>query len=343
MKIVLSEKKLHNLIVNAINETISTSYSGILGYELNKRRGSNEKSMNTDNNFTAKLKELGFQHVMTQEEYDGDFDMNHTHERIRKEDFTPDVQRKLKQLLNFYNYRINKKLEGGDSILFYFETNYGDIYDGNQTIFYHACPSNVVNKILKQGLVPKDKMKNGDVRGERIYLSTKYDKYLFGMLGNNDYTVLTVDISKSNYPIKLYYDGQASNAVYTFDCISPQCISIGRQFHKEEEQEMNDFYNTLLANVQQYFSNFNYNDSKNLVGIIERDDKPLNTYVKFNIRYKPYFRYTYHPIEMNYNTAKIVGNDTTKLKNVRIGNYKGFDNVEQISKFIIKYLTKISK
>ena len=109
---------------------------------------------------------------------------------------------------------------------------------------YHATPSINVNKILKNGLIPKHK-NNVFSYPDRIYLmGTKTDELsnhqlcIMKMiqdfrdktehLDDNEYTILQIDIKKLPENIKFYSDPSIpdGNGVYTFDNIPNYAINI---------------------------------------------------------------------------------------------------------------------
>lgn len=107
-------------------------------------------------------------------------------------------------------------------------------------ILYHATPTIYVNKILKNGLVPKSKntlffypsrvycMRGNDLSDEQV----KILKNVQGQRGekthhdNNEYTILSISVSKIPQDVKFYADPMAPHAVFTHDNIPPQAISI---------------------------------------------------------------------------------------------------------------------
>jgi hypothetical protein len=327
----LNENTLRQIIRRALcetfqlNETITTSY-------------------NNSARLSIALRKLGFHHMVSKEEDDGNWQSDVTNEYIAVDDFTEDVQRKFQSLLNLYNFRIIKKRVGqGENarILFSLESVYGNEACNSDGIWYHATPTNKVDKILRIGLCPKDGGKRGDFRGDRIYLSPRYDTLLFGALGTKDYTVLTIDLSKANHPIRLFEDPQAERCVYTLENIPPQCISVGAQKHKIEEEEKNKFWHDLENIVTERFPQLKLDGHGTFKGILHNKNKNRNSYICINISYKPYARYTYHDIEVTGHKTRFVTAEYQEYgkgnKTYWINGTKGFDNVQQVAKFILRY------
>ena len=100
---------------------------------------------------------------------------------------------------------------------------------------YHICPTRVVNKILQQGLTPRN---NGRIAShpERVYLFIDYNSSWkevasqFRISGNDEpYSYLRVDTRKINPQIHFYYDSnvmQGNPAIYTLEPIPPTAIKV---------------------------------------------------------------------------------------------------------------------
>ena len=100
---------------------------------------------------------------------------------------------------------------------------------------YHICPTRVVNKILQQGLTPRN---NGRIAShpERVYLFIDYNSSWkevasqFRISGNDEpYSYLRVDTRKINPQIHFYYDSnvmQGNSAIYTLEPILPTAIKV---------------------------------------------------------------------------------------------------------------------
>lgn len=107
-------------------------------------------------------------------------------------------------------------------------------------ILYHATPAIYVNKILKNGLVPKSKntlffypsrvycMRGNNLSDERIKLlkNVQTQRGIKTHHDNNEYTILSISVSKIPQNVKFYADPMAPHAIFTHDNIPPQAISI---------------------------------------------------------------------------------------------------------------------
>lgn len=249
----------HNL-----SETIDKSYSDSLHHELPRKvkdwnfhpwskddRQSNIDKLSStikkdaswyykhssDNTITDKMEELGFCRLPSK-----DYSFITMKFGIDKSKFEK-IQKQFNSILNFYNYKCICKtyMFWRDVIIVTLEAVYGDKIDidVSDRIFYHATPSKNVEKILRQGLVPKDRGRLGLNRPNRIYLSLYIDKILLRALSNDsqcNYSVLKIDLR--NMPdITIYKDPYCEeNGYYCTDNIPPKCISIVPE-QKETLQE----------------------------------------------------------------------------------------------------------
>jgi hypothetical protein len=105
-------------------------------------------------------------------------------------------------------------------------------------ILYHVTTTKSVEKILRQGLVPKSKSKK-DYHPERIYLTdsfwwAKNIPLAFEKFGyNGPWCILKIDTTDLN--ISLYEDPQMpEDGFYTTSNIPPKNISIVKGFHNFE-------------------------------------------------------------------------------------------------------------
>ena len=105
---------------------------------------------------------------------------------------------------------------------------------------YHATPTIYVDKILKQGLIPKSKSNlyfypdrvfcmNGNRLNDEQITVLKYVQLARGCgkhFDNNEFTILKIDTKRLPDDIKFYVDPMSPNAVFTYDNIPPQAITI---------------------------------------------------------------------------------------------------------------------
>lgn len=104
------------------------------------------------------------------------------------------------------------------------EAKYGKLFTPKPTdVFYHATDMAYLDRILKQGLVPRAK---GNFP-ERIYLGTSIPE-IRHMVENNLADMVILEINASG--LKLYQDEREATACYTYDNISPDRITNIFQF-----------------------------------------------------------------------------------------------------------------
>lgn len=245
MIIKLTEQQLNNILASSkpfVNETLGKTYKGDLYNALGKEWQPNR----VHNSFFEKVEQLGFKHILTKSEYDGEYTESVRKYKTTLENYNK-TRRQLQSLLNFYGYSIISEEEGvsdenGQEMKWLtFEANYNEDFDySNNPIFYHAAPTQSVNKILRQGLVPKDRNKLGLSRPNRVYLLRNYDDHYFRELSRKegqfigkdwDYTVLKIDLSGMENNVHLYQDPYSENgkAFYTSDNIPSSCITVPMQ------------------------------------------------------------------------------------------------------------------
>lgn len=100
------------------------------------------------------------------------------------------------------------------------EAKYGKkYYQDKDEIFYHMTEKKLVNKILKNGLIPKS---YGNFP-ERIYLSKNVSD-IEEMIGDfiQDKTIFKVNVKGLN----IYEDPRHPNAYYTYDNINPNRLKV---------------------------------------------------------------------------------------------------------------------
>lgn len=104
-----------------------------------------------------------------------------------------------------------------------YERKFEKEYDLKPTTLYHVTSLDSINKIKRQGLVPKSRNKKS-IHPDRIYLVVKKEDFNNTDLLDyiNKPVILEIDNSKLN--LKLHHDINFDGAVYTTDNIPPQSI-----------------------------------------------------------------------------------------------------------------------
>lgn len=117
--------------------------------------------------------------------------------------------------------------------------------NGNDGILYHITPAKYKQKIEKYGLIPKHANYRLDNYPDRIYFYTKLQvnkldllcKDLSSNTGISDWLILKIDLKDRRSYIendkstmyRFFEDPKAQNAVFTYENIDPQCISIYKE------------------------------------------------------------------------------------------------------------------
>lgn len=102
---------------------------------------------------------------------------------------------------------------------------------------YHVAPENVINKIMKQGLIPKASKTLGLTNEPRIYLwvnkpeNNDWEK-MFKARGDIDGVLLSIDLTKLNPEHKLYFDNRMPNALFSLEPIPNKAIEIIKNKNK---------------------------------------------------------------------------------------------------------------
>lgn len=158
----------------------------------------------------------------------------------------------LGQLINNLGYFISGKKETDLCVYivimpkFLYEVT-SSVYEssGNDGILYHITPAKYKQKIEKYGLIPKHANYRLDNYPDRIYFYTKLQvnklnllcKDLSSNTGISDWLILKIDLKDRRSYIendkstmyRFFEDPKAQNAVFTYENIDPQCISIYKE------------------------------------------------------------------------------------------------------------------
>ena len=143
----------------------------------------------------------------------------------------------IKQRMSKYGwslYRRDKNLNNKTE--FMFEKRYPECFTTTQLLkvinsLYHVAPNGVINKILKQGLVPKTSKTLGFSNEPRIYLwlqrMNDIDWSTMINLRRNDHgKTLKIDLTKLDLDHKFYIDQRIPNALFSLEPIPPSAIEI---------------------------------------------------------------------------------------------------------------------
>lgn len=211
------------------------------------------------------MEKIGFSQIMGANDYDGNPRWNIARFKIPKEEYTPEKEKQMRQLLNRCGWRIFRRSNEyydfwgrGPFISVSIESERGDevMADG---IYYHATPTNRVNKILRNGLCPRDEGKRGEWRGPRVYLAGSNDRWLFrNLFSSDDYEVFKVDLTGSG--IKLYKDEYADNGYYTLENIPPSRLELVDNPQRAVNKKVNEFFDMLSDALAGYGFNIGRRD-----------------------------------------------------------------------------------
>lgn len=139
----------------------------------------------------------------------------------------------LKQYKNLNDVDFNKKT----CYNIYFRPKFDQIVheDVIPKICYHICPLRLVDKILKQGLHPKDFGRVSN-HPERVFLWHTLNNSWKNIASefkesrtNEPYALLSIDMTKLKNHIKFFYDSLTSSngfAIYTYEPIPYDAISL---------------------------------------------------------------------------------------------------------------------
>jgi len=129
---------------------------------------------------------------------------------------------------NFKDFILNSFCE----IYFSFEAKYDIPVEKYPKILYHVCESKHVNKILKNGLIPKSRSKKS-FHPDRIYLTKTtelaYELANFFNKGssNREWAILEIDTSTIEDYLKLFKDpNYLDKGYFTLNNITPYCIKL---------------------------------------------------------------------------------------------------------------------
>lgn len=227
----MATRQYDSILDNALEELTTLMHK-----TTTRQLKENLKTHDDEYNIYEKLDELGIEY---------DF-INYKENIIKIQTPNEKTRNKTLQLLNYYGWKNIKD----DKHSICAERIYGDewnnFYDTEAEkdeedypygvgIYYHITLPSKTPKILKQGLTVREGNKLGYKRGKRTYLLSYPSMELACELVKKKedekvkVNILLVDIRKYlGKQINLYHDDLTydEGAVYTYDYIPPQCISI---------------------------------------------------------------------------------------------------------------------
>ncbi len=132
------------------------------------------------------------------------------------------------------NYRTD---EENKNKIYYFEKRFGDRFTANALKnmckkIYHITSSTLKNKILKQGLVPKESKTHGFKNEPRIYfridLPSKEQAYSLNLMKFNlaPPIVFEIDVEKLDKSHAFFFDSRWQNSIFTFEPIPVNAIRL---------------------------------------------------------------------------------------------------------------------
>ena len=148
----------------------------------------------------------------------------------------------LMRTCGYFEY--SKPFINGPFITYFFEPHYSkditsEIKQKYQYL-YHAAPSIYVQKILKNGLVPRHRntlffypsrvycMRGNNLSSEQIGIikNVQAQRGTNTLHDDNRYTILIIDVSEIPDNVKFFVDPNAKNAILTHNNIPPRAISV---------------------------------------------------------------------------------------------------------------------
>lgn len=148
------------------------------------------------------------------------------------EDFIDVIKKRLEK----YGWNLFRTDKDEDNkTIFSFEKRYPTSFYARNILnitdkIYHIGPSNIIDKVKKQGLIPKESKSPGFYNEPRIYLSFEKDYYdledLASIRDVDSMVIFEIDVTKLNSEHKFFWDVRMPNAFFTLEPIPPKAINI---------------------------------------------------------------------------------------------------------------------
>ena len=150
------------------------------------------------------------------------------------EGFIKYIEQRLKTF-GWALYRKEKDIQG--KTIFYFEKRFPFNLTTNSLMnlgleyIYHCLPDILIEKVMTQGLIPKESKSPGFYNEPRLYFwafkeYVDIDDFDPRLRGAKKNIVLEIDLNKINIDHKFYYDGRMPGAIFSLEPIPPKAIKI---------------------------------------------------------------------------------------------------------------------
>lgn len=178
---------------------------------------------------------------------DGDNDTEYILVLIKNDD---ELKHEIEKYLNVYGYFLSHDHLWSNGFL---ELTFEKKYDVDVTdyvykmgVLYHLCRKDVLHKILRNGLTPRENewyvYKNEpriyffcvEVSDERLEYWVQ-DTFYGKTKKTNEYVLLKIDVSKIKNNPKFYGDPRLTDAVYTHDNVNPEAIKVIKEIKYESK------------------------------------------------------------------------------------------------------------
>ena len=147
------------------------------------------------------------------------------------EDFIDIIKKRLEK----YGWNLFRKdKDENNKYIFSFEKRFPTSFVARNILkitdkIYHIGPSNIVEKVKRQGLIPKESKSPGFYNEPRIYFSFEND-YNWDMIasirGVKSMVTFEIDVTKLNPEHKFFWDGRMPNAFFSLEPIPFTAITV---------------------------------------------------------------------------------------------------------------------
>jgi len=173
-------------------------------------------------------------------------------------------EEEINKLMDSYGYYQNGKINIDNGNIKYsylpkFDVDVSQFIKIYFPILYHVTLKQKLPKIMQQGLCPKDSNNQNFKHPSCVFLSTNkqtaldlFKKEEYGMNEKGEYVLLSVHITETS-GYKFFFDQRVENAVYTYDNIHPQFITVKEEFTNENNMKKKIIITTAQQKlIEQY-------------------------------------------------------------------------------------------